>query len=107
MHDFFIIVLPQTPKSSRRVLDFLEDGDDGDDKDDDDTHFDDEKEISAKRRKINQEKKEEMAKRRKKRKDVDLINDNDDIIAELIQKMKQAAAVSTSLPLSQYHRRVI
>ena len=36
-------------------------------------------------------KKEEMGKRRKKRKDVDIINDNDDLIADLIRRMKEAA----------------
>lgn len=40
-----------------------------------------------------QRKKEEMRNRRRKRKDVDLINDNDDLIAELIQRMRQAAEV--------------
>jgi len=35
--------------------------------------------------------KEEMQKSRRKRKDVDLINDNDDLIADLIVKMKEAA----------------
>ena len=38
-------------------------------------------------------KKEEMSKRRKKRKDFDLINDSDDLIAEMINKMKVAAEV--------------
>ena len=37
--------------------------------------------------------KEEMQRARKKRKDVDLINDNDDLIADLIVKMKEAANV--------------
>lgn len=32
--------------------------------------------------------------RRRKRKNIDIINDNDDIIADLIQQMKQAAEVS-------------
>ena len=40
-------------------------------------------------------KKAEMQKRRKKRKDFDLINDSDDLIAEMINKMKVAAEVST------------
>ena len=34
-----------------------------------------------------------MARQRRKRKDVDLINDNDDLIADLIVKMKEAANV--------------
>ncbi|KAH9487631.1 Transcription factor iws1 [Bulinus truncatus] len=38
-----------------------------------------------------QRKKEEMSRQRRKRKDVDLINDNDDLIADLIVKMKEAA----------------
>lgn len=40
-----------------------------------------------------QKKKEEMSRQRRKRKDVDLINDNDDLIADLIVKMKEAANV--------------
>lgn len=40
-----------------------------------------------------QKKKEEHTKRRK-RKDIDIINDNDDIIAQLIGDMKAAAEVS-------------
>jgi len=39
-----------------------------------------------------QRKKEENY-RRRKRKNIDLINDNDDIIAELMVQMKQAAEV--------------
>lgn len=38
-------------------------------------------------------KKEEMKHHRRKRKDIDLINDNDDIIADMITKMKEAAEV--------------
>ena len=38
-----------------------------------------------------QRRKEEMGKRRKKRKDVDIINDSDDLIADLITRMKTAA----------------
>jgi transcription factor SPN1 len=37
-------------------------------------------------------KKEERS--RRKRKDVDIINDNDDLIAHLIQQMKMASEVS-------------
>lgn len=43
-----------------------------------------------------QKKKEEQTKRRK-RKDIDIINDNDDIIAQLIADMKAAAEVSNYL----------
>lgn len=38
-------------------------------------------------------KKEEMQKRRRKRKDYDLINDSDELIADMINKMKVAAEV--------------
>ena len=38
--------------------------------------------------------KEEMGKRRRKKKDYDIINDNDDLIAEMIKNMKQAAEVT-------------
>jgi len=38
-----------------------------------------------------QKKKEENSYRRRKRKDVDIINDNDDLIADLLTQMKQAA----------------
>lgn len=38
-------------------------------------------------------KKEEMQKRRRKRKDYDLINDSDELIADMINKMKIAAEV--------------
>ena len=34
---------------------------------------------------------------RRKRKNIDIINDNDDVIAEMIQQMKQAADVSTGI----------
>lgn len=40
-----------------------------------------------------QRKKEENSYRRRKRKDVDIINDNDDLIADLIVQMKFAAEV--------------
>lgn len=40
-----------------------------------------------------EKKKEEMRSRRKKRKDIDIINDNDDLIDALIGKMKMAAEV--------------
>lgn len=43
-------------------------------------------------------KKEESTKRRKRR-DIDIINDNDDIIDQLIQNMRQAAEVKTELSL--------
>ena len=38
-------------------------------------------------------KKMEQGNKRRKKKDIDVINDNDDIIADLIQKMKVAAEV--------------
>ncbi|KAK3581639.1 hypothetical protein CHS0354_038158 [Potamilus streckersoni] len=38
-----------------------------------------------------QKKKEEMQKRKRKKKDFDIINDNDDLIADMINKMKTAA----------------
>lgn len=38
-------------------------------------------------------KKEETRKNRRKRKDADMINDNDDLIADMITKMKEAAEV--------------
>ena len=47
-------------------------------------------------------KKEEMQGRRKRRKDVDIINDNDDLIAALIQKMKAAAEVRCCPVFSTY-----
>ena len=40
-----------------------------------------------------QKKKEEMRRNRRKRKDADMINDNDDLIADMITKMKEAAEV--------------
>lgn len=40
-----------------------------------------------------QRRKEESKRFRRKRKDVDLINDNDDLIADMIAKMKEAAEV--------------
>ena len=39
------------------------------------------------------QKRKEINSRRRRRKNVDIINDSDDIIAELIQEMKQAADV--------------
>ena len=41
--------------------------------------------------------KEEMNKRRKKKKDSEIINDNDDLIAELIKNMKEAAEEDRAL----------
>lgn len=40
-------------------------------------------------------KKKEESYHRRKRKNIDIINDNDDIIAELVTQMKQSADVST------------
>ena len=42
-------------------------------------------------------KKEEMNKRRKRKKDSEIINDNDDLIAELIKNMKEAAEEDRTL----------
>lgn len=39
------------------------------------------------------QRRKEINSRRRRRKNVDIINDSDDIIAELIQEMKQAADV--------------
>lgn len=39
------------------------------------------------------QRRKEMNSRKRKRKNTDLINDSDDLIAELIQDMKQAAEV--------------
>lgn len=38
--------------------------------------------------------KRELASKRRKRRDIDIINDNDDIIDQLIQNMRQAAEVN-------------
>lgn len=38
--------------------------------------------------------KREQASKRRKRRDIDIINDNDDIIDQLIQNMRQAAEVN-------------
>lgn len=46
-------------------------------------------------------KKAEMQKRRKKRKDFDLINDSDDLIAEMINKMKVAAEEDRGLNMNK------
>lgn len=43
-----------------------------------------------------QKKREEQSKRRK-RKDIDIINDNDDIIAQLLADMRHAAEVSLTV----------
>lgn len=46
-------------------------------------------------------KREDNSKRRKRR-DIDLINDNDDIIDQLIQNMRQAAEVRIKLDYKVY-----
>ena len=46
-------------------------------------------------------KKDEMQRRRRKRKDFDLINDSDDLIADMINKMKQAAEDDRSLNMNR------
>lgn len=46
-------------------------------------------------------KKEEMKKRRRKRKDFDLINDSDDLIADMINKMKVAAEEDRGLNMEK------
>ena len=38
-------------------------------------------------------KKAEMSKRRRKKKDIDILNDNDDMISDMIRRMKEAAEV--------------
>lgn len=45
-----------------------------------------------------EKKKEEAQRRRKKRKDVEILNDSDDFIAEMMKKMKEAAEVSLRSP---------
>lgn len=42
---------------------------------------------------IMMQKKREESYRRRKRKNIDIINDSDDVIAEMINQMKQAAEV--------------
>lgn len=46
---------------------------------------------------IMMQKKREENYRRRKRKNIDIINDSDDVIAEMIQQMKQAAEVGPSV----------
>ena len=48
-------------------------------------------------------KKEEMSKRRKKRKDIDIINDNDDLIDVIIGRMKTVAEVRVVLNYLMYY----
>lgn len=48
--------------------------------------------------------KREQASKRRKRRDIDIINDNDDIIDQLIQNMRQAAEVNPDWPTEeQFH----
>lgn len=49
-----------------------------------------------------EKKKEEMRNQRRKRKDIDIINDNDDLIDALIGRMKIAAEVSFSKGITNY-----
>lgn len=42
---------------------------------------------------IMQQKKEERAKGRRKKRNVDIINDNDDLIVDLLRRMREAAEV--------------
>ena len=42
-----------------------------------------------------EKRKSEMSKRRRKKKDIDILNDNDDMISDMIRRMKEAAEVST------------
>ena len=51
-----------------------------------------------------EKKKAERQASRRKRKDVDIINDNDDLIADMVQKMKVAAEVMYS-PLRVFKKR--
>lgn len=46
-------------------------------------------------------KKAEAQRRRKKRKDVEILNDSDDFIAEMLKKMKEAVEVSIWSPGSR------
>lgn len=50
-------------------------------------------------------KKEDSGKRRKRR-DIDIINDNDDIIDQLIQDMRAAAEVCNDFVILQLHAKV-
>ena len=40
-----------------------------------------------------EKRKAEMSKRRRKKKDIDILNDNDDMISDMIRRMKEAAEV--------------
>ena len=42
-----------------------------------------------------EKRKAEMSKRRRKKKDIDILNDNDDMISDMIRRMKEAAEVRT------------
>ena len=42
-----------------------------------------------------EKRKAEMSKRRRKKKDIDILNDNDDMISDMIRRMKEAAEVNT------------
>ena len=48
-------------------------------------------------------KKDETRKRRRKRKDGDVINDNDDLIDDLIKRMKEAAEVGAISQQIQFY----
>lgn len=50
---------------------------------------------------IMMQKKREENYRRRKRKNIDIINDSDDVIAEMIQQMKQAAEVSVTIGIAK------
>ena len=43
-----------------------------------------------------EKRKAEMSKRRRKKKDIDILNDNDDMISDMIRRMKEAAEVRES-----------
>lgn len=49
------------------------------------------------------QRRKEINSRRRRRKNVDIINDSDDIIAELIQEMKQAADVCSLISFIYLH----
>lgn len=51
-------------------------------------------------------KKEEMGSRRKRKKDSEMINDNDDLIVDIINKMKTAAEVSKTYYVFHFGDRI-
>lgn len=76
----------EAPKTQERPPDVFDDSDDGIDNGRESNYGQSDFEIMLQR------KREEQSKRRK-RKDIDIINDNDDIIAQLLVDMRNAAEV--------------